>query len=97
MENEKPEYGIYLQSYESGGNVLTVMVGDGKTRMIDLLMTNKTAGIGLDYGSSFDDWEEAVRKETSEPKLQILFEKPEAIDAMIETLQRAKKELDQAV
>ena len=92
------EYGFYIEEYDNGESIETLMTGDGKTLFTDMIHEDGTVGLGLSYGCG-----KGIGVKENHPanthatdigvKWQVRFECPKSIDAMIEALNRAKTTL----
>lgn len=92
------QYGFYIEQYEDGTCVETLMTGDGKSQFTDCHFDDGTASIGISYGrgtgvGTTTSYDEGTVSTDIDVKWQIKFESQASIDAIIIALLRVKNAL----
>tara|TARA_R110000850_G_scaffold165803_2_gene290842 strand:- start:2115 stop:2411 length:297 start_codon:yes stop_codon:yes gene_type:complete len=93
------KYGFYTEEYKEGFSIETLMTGDGKSQFAECIYDDGTVSISMSYdngiGGGVGVKTEIGRTMDEEMgvRWQVKFESQASIDAMIETLLRAKNAL----
>ena len=91
-------YGFSVIEYDNGVSIETLETGDGKSEFTDITYDDGTVAIGMSYGVGSGIGVKVQRNQTIDDSLdvkwQVKFDNQKSIDAMIETLLRVKRNLN---
>ena len=93
-------YGFYIEEYEDGSQIRTLMTGDGKALFTDLHFEDGCKGVGFSYGNGVGIGVEikppsGTKANEVGVEFQVKFERPDSIQSLIDRLEQIKREMEE--